>query len=748
MNLVFRFSFTLLVSVFGYKQAYTQQAAKHELDSLKAAVRKAHDPAIKAAALLNLANRLPRTAYDDAMRHIQEASALFKQEADYNGLVNAHLLLADIHFKRQQFPLALHYDSLGIRLADSIGDLQGKVKLLSNQARDFSISGNHRRAEQSARKALSIESTLPNPDTRRLVNLYNLLGIICRTLDSLPQSLAYFDAGLKYKDSLVHSSAGDRMLVNLYMNKGSTLTKLQRFEEAVDVNLAAIRIRERLGDTVGLQQSFNNIAIVFRAAAEDDKALEYYKKSLAISKAAQIPVATSNTLVNMANLYFSKDQRDTAYRLYEEAIQLADSISHNGQLRLVHHNYGNSLRKAGKLDLARQHLERALHYAEAGGGMGSANIARTVLGRVYFEIGDLARAEQLFEQTLRQTDTTAHTDDLMTLYQYFRDLGEKKGDYRAAYHYQTLFGQLYQKRLTENERVAILKAENQYQLDKKDLLLEVERKEASQKRRTILIVAIAIILLLAALSTIVLLRRRQLNERHAAEVRQLATKHRLDTAQALRNAEEKERKKIADRLHDEVGALLSIAKLNVDQLKTATDATPASREKLQTTQKLLGDVADTVRNISHVLMPVALEKQGLKAAIRELADAVNSAGSLKVEEAIDGFHDTRNWEADFCHTVYRIVQEIINNTVKHADASHLLIQLVELENSITIYMEDNGKGIKTGRDSDGLGISLLQNNIAFYNGAIEINGRENEGTFILIELPIRRYPLENHATVD
>ncbi|MFB2120002.1 tetratricopeptide repeat protein [Parapedobacter sp. 2B3] len=733
-----RLSFLLLILLFGYGPAYTQQASKQELDSLKAAVRDERDPSKKGTALLNLANRLPRAAFDDAMHHIDEASDLFRKEADYKGLVRAHLLLGDIHFKRQQFPQALRYDSLGISLADSVGDLEGKVKLLSNQARDFSISGNHLRAEQSAREALAIESTFPHPDIRRLTSLYNLLGIICRTLDSLQQSLAYFDKGLAYRDSLIPTHAEDRMLVNLYMNKASTLTKLQRFEEAVDMNLAAIRIREELGDSIGLQQSFNNVAVVLRSAAEDDKALEYFRKSLAISRAAHIPVATANTLVNMATIYFSKDQRDTAYQLYEEAIQLADSISNERLLRLAHHNYGNSLRNAGELDLARQHLERALDYAEAGGGTGDLNITRTVLGRVYFESGDLARAEHLYAETLRQTDTTAHTDNLMTLYGYLRDLGEKKGDYRSAFHYQTLFGQLFQQRLTENERVAILKAENQYQLDKKDLLLEAQRKEALQKRRTLLIVAIAIILLLAALSAIILLRRRQLNERHRSEVRQLATKHRLDTAQALRNAEEKERKKIADRLHDEVGALLSIARLNVDQLETDTGATPTSREKLRTTQKLLGDVADTVRNISHILMPVALEKQGLKAAVLELVDAVNTAGTLRIEDAIDGFNNTGTWEANFCHTVYRIVQEIINNTVKHAGASHLLIQLVELESSITIYMEDNGRGINTLRNNDGLGMSLLRNNIAYYNGAIEVNGRENEGTFILIELPIRR----------
>lgn len=743
---VFRFSFLFLFSLFVYKLTYTQQATEKELDSLKSAARKEQDPAKKATTLLNLANRLPRAAYNDAMRHIEEASILFKREADYEGLVSTHLLLGDIHFRRQQFPLALHYDSLGIRLADSIGYLEGKVKLLANQARDFSISGNHRRAEKSAREALAIELSLTNPDIRRLANLYNLLGIIHRTLDSLQQSLAYFDKGLAYKDSLAPKRAEDRLLVNLYMNKGSTLTRLQRFEEAVDMNLSAIRIKERVGDSIGLQQSFNNIAVVFRNAAEDLNALEYFKKSLAISKAANLPVATGNTLVNMANIYFDRHQQDTAFKLYEEAIQSVEAIANSRVLWLAHHNYGNSLRKAGKLDLAEQHLEHAMRYAEPGGGTSNLNITRTVLGRVYFENDDLVRAEALYATTLQQTDTTAHTDNLMTLYQYLRDLGEKRGDYKSAYHYQTLFGQLYQKRLTENERVAILKAENQYQLDKKDLLLEVHLNEARQKRRVIVVIATAVVLLLAAISAIILLRRRQLNERHKSEVRQLAAKHRLETAQALRNAEEKERKKIADRLHDEVGALLSIARLNVDQLETDIGATPAGREKLQTTQKLIGDVADTVRNISHTLMPVALQKQGLKAAILELADAVNTAGIIRVEEAIEGFHDTGNWEADFCHTVYRIAQEIINNTVKHAEASHLLIQLVELENSITIYIEDNGKGIHTTHDTDGLGMSLLRNNIAYYNGAIEINGRENEGTFILIELPIRRHAGKNEQS--
>ena len=712
----------------------------HKLDSLRAVLSKEKEPAKRAATLLDLASLLPRTAYEQAMDQIQEASAIFKEKGDYKGLINAHLLLGDLHFRRQQFALALQYDSLGIRLADSVGYPEGKVQLLGNQARDYSISGNHKMAEWSAKEALAIESKLPTQNFFRLVNIYNLLGITSRTRDSLQQSLFFFDEGLRYEDSLTRSPKGERMLVNLYMNKGTTLTKLQRFDDAVDAHLAAMRIREKLGDSVGMQQSFNNIANVFRSAAEDEKALEYYKKSLEISRHNQMQVASSNTLVNMANIYFNQNRQDTAYALYEEAIQLAESMPHHGQLHLAHHNYGNSLRKSGDLNQAKKHLELALHYAEMGGGISNINISRSVLGRVYFELGDLTHAEQLLEQTLQQTDTTTYTDNLMSLYQYLRDLEEKKGDYRAAYHYQSRFSDLYRKRLTESERIAVLKAENQYQLDRKDLLMEAERNEALQKRRTILVTSIAIILLLLALSAIILLRRKQLDERHLAEVQQLAANHRLETAQALRNAEEKERKKIADRLHDEVGGLLSIARLNVDQLKSVADATPEGQVKLQTTQNLLSEVSDTVRNISHVLMPATLERRGLKSAVKELIDAVNAAGAIKVEEVIDGFIDTDNWEPDFCHTVYRIVQEIINNTLKHAGADHLLIQMVELDHSITIYIEDNGKGIDTKESGEGLGMSLLQNNIAYYDGAIEINGRENEGTFILIELPIRLKP--------
>lgn len=265
--------------------------------------------------------------------------------------------------------------------------------------------------------------------------------------------------------------------------------------------------------------------------------------------------------------------------------------------------------------------------------------------------------------------------------------------------------------------------------------LQMQRQE--QRIWIFVLVASALILLLVFVSLLLARRRKQARERHQYELQQLAQQHRIDTARALKEAEEEERRRIAGKLHDEVGAQLSVTRLNIDQLEADTFAPDsAAGAKLKAAQRLLGEMSETVRAISHSLMPVALEKYGLKAAVIDLLNAVNASGKIKVEELIDGLDDTDGWSNEFRFGIYRIIHEIINNIIKHAQATHVLVQLIELEQSVTLYIEDNGKGLDSNSGSSGAGLKLLRRNIEYLNGAIEINGRENKGTFVLIELPL------------
>lgn len=300
-------------------------------------------------------------------------------------------------------------------------------------------------------------------------------------------------------------------------------------------------------------------------------------------------------------------------------------------------------------------------------------------------------------------------------------------------------------------RIASAKAfadmEGKYRLQEKEHALQMSEQQAAlqalalskqqQQNLILLLGSLVVVLALAAAIIALMYRRRQQAIQHESEKTAIAQQHRILTAQALKEAQEQERKAIANKLHDEVGASLSIAKLNVSQLEGSLFAAgTGAEEKLKTAGRLLDDMSETVRQLSHTLMPIALEKYGLKRGIEDMLYSVETARKIQIEKVIEGLDDTSKWSDDFCLSFYRIIQEIINNILKHSHATHALVQIIELPDSVTVYIEDNGKGISETGNPSGLGLKLLQSNIAYLDGKIEINGSENNGTFVLVELPI------------
>ncbi|RZL50558.1 MAG: hypothetical protein EOP00_03855 [Pedobacter sp.] len=288
--------------------------------------------------------------------------------------------------------------------------------------------------------------------------------------------------------------------------------------------------------------------------------------------------------------------------------------------------------------------------------------------------------------------------------------------------------------------------ETKYRVDEKEKALELankqkqlqtlEIKQQKQKNWFIIIGAGILLTLLAALTYILFQRKKQAKILHDATLNDLKNQHRIDIMNTLTDAQEQEKKRIAERLHDEVGAMLSIAKLNLNTLQENTFiANGETDSKLTVTKNLMNDISETVRNISHTLMPIALEKYGFKAAILDLLTSIKTSNHLTVEQVIEGLDNTSKWPQNFVLSTYRIIQEILNNAIKHAEASHLFVQIIELENALTIYIEDNGKGIEQDHNH-GAGIKLLETNIAYLSGKLEIKGEPNHGTFALIELPI------------
>ncbi|MES3016563.1 MAG: 7TM diverse intracellular signaling domain-containing protein [Bacteroidota bacterium] len=200
--------------------------------------------------------------------------------------------------------------------------------------------------------------------------------------------------------------------------------------------------------------------------------------------------------------------------------------------------------------------------------------------------------------------------------------------------------------------------------------------------------------------------------------------------------QELERRKIADQLHDDVGSMLSLAILQISSVMDKDISVEKSTINLEKSMSVLGNVSETIRNMSHTLTPLAIEKYGFRNAIADLLSSINLGNKTHVEHIILGFDNTQNYKPNLLNDLYRMVVELLNNVIKHSQASHCLLQLVEHEDVLSVMIEDNGKGIKNEVLENGMGLNNIKLRVEYFKGRIEISERIEGGTLVNIEIPV------------
>ena len=172
--------------------------------------------------------------------------------------------------------------------------------------------------------------------------------------------------------------------------------------------------------------------------------------------------------------------------------------------------------------------------------------------------------------------------------------------------------------------------------------------------------------------------------------------------------------------------------MNVSSLEDAVDEDAEDERIWKNSLNLIDEACTEIRNVSHNMMPNVLIKSGLSQALRELADKINAAGQLKV--LLDAPPLNGNLDETTEVGIYRIVQEILNNTIKHSEASEAKITCVEKMNSLLVQVKDNGKGIDLAKikNSKGIGWKNIQSRVELLNGSLNIE--TNKGTEVNIEV--------------
>jgi len=218
-------------------------------------------------------------------------------------------------------------------------------------------------------------------------------------------------------------------------------------------------------------------------------------------------------------------------------------------------------------------------------------------------------------------------------------------------------------------------------------------------------------------------------ERQLALIRE--QEHRQQIAKIILNTQEEERRRVAERLHNGLGQVLFAAKLSLGHI---TAAQPGTDKALKYTEKLLSDCIQECRRISHDLTPVLLEEFGLKKTVENICGQLSDAVTFKCK--VKGFEN--RVERFIEVAVYRIVQELMMNIVKHAEANHASVRISEEDTAIQIRVIDNGKGFdEVILNREGFGLHMIRSKVNLLTGTIKISSANGEGTTFDITIPKR-----------
>jgi signal transduction histidine kinase len=365
----------------------------------------------------------------------------------------------------------------------------------------------------------------------------------------------------------------------------------------------------------------------------------------------------------------------------------------------------------------------------------------------------LDSAQKLFSQLQPILETRTYSAIGFYYYKYFAELLKAKGDYPAYSKALDLFYAIKDSLTNIIHYRAIQEVETRMRVQEKEQQIGRLYTENAVKQQELLMERIYLIIFVSLAGVIILLllaySRNQNQRKKQAEqiavqneilqenkINEMKKQHRIAVMQGAIDAEEQERHKIADQLHDEAGTMLALASLNISSALEKGSNDPQSEIKIHKAYEILSAVSGTIRDISHRLTPLVIEKYGFKKALEDMAHAINLSQKLKLDSVIIGFEDDHKYPVSFLNNLYSIVQELVHNIVKHAHATEAMLELVEHQQHISVMVEDNGIGSENYANSDGKGLKAIKSKIAYLNGKIEIIKKKDNGTLIVIELNI------------
>jgi two-component system NarL family sensor kinase len=539
----------------------------------------------------------------------------------------------------------------------------------------------------------------------------------------------------------------ERLRALIYNHLGIVYNYLGQDDLALYYHFRSLSMLLRYGPLINSYQDklvlvFLNIGLTLYRNHHVEQAFYYYQQAEHFALLYNKRTYLGDIYINMAKR-FRREQRWAEHDAFaRKALEACDSLQRIGAVDVNRQKIA-ILNSLGESCLAQKRPGTALAYFnKAKLSVQTKNPYDTLLtykgiGTAYYQLGNRALAKRYLDDALeiqqrlgvRSYATTNLWETLAGLYHDLGDDGKAFQFYRRSAALSDSLGNEERSKMMQQMELNFRMKEKDASIAHQQLLLREKEREIRDKNLLVGAISLLLVLTFFAIAGIVRIRRHQ---------------EQIVRLQAQVEGEEQERARIGRELHDGIMVQFSAVKMNLSTLLSRYGDTPGI-ESFQYPLQLLDDATRELRRTAHNLMPAALLREGLVDAVHYFCTGLQQ--STKINIRVQSYGLIPALHADFELSVYRIVQELVHNIIKHAQARNALVQLSVQHNLLMLSIEDDGVGLPANEhgQTEGMGLRMIRNRITTLGGTFEIRSNTGGGTVAYAEFDIENRIRENTA---
>ncbi|MDH4212211.1 MAG: sensor histidine kinase [candidate division WOR-3 bacterium] len=510
------------------------------------------------------------------------------------------------------------------------------------------------------------------------------------------------------------------------LNCGIIHTEIGDYKNALQYYIEALRIYDIRGDKVGSAQVLLDMGVMSSRQNDIKQGTNYFLQALKFFESANSHRDIAATCLNVGVNYCERGDHNRALRHFLRSLRIFKKINDKKGCALCHQNIGEFYFNQGNNKKALEYLGKAIEIFNTIGD--KYGIARTqlALGNVYMKLRKYTKALVSFENSLQYAREKRAKDVQIEAYENLAILYEKQCDHRKALRNYKYYHRLTQEVFNTTKSRQIATMRTRYETEKKEKEAEVSQLKNVKLRKEI--------------------KQRKTAEKelkkHRDHLEQLVEERTADLrslAHELSLVEEKQRRKIATYLHDDISQALALATVKLQSMREERSI-PEILKAIEEVEEIIEQTNQRARSLTFEISPPILYDLGLEPALEWLAGQFSKKHGIECAFSCD--RQPKPMSNDTRVILFQSVRELLTNVVKHARASEVMVSVFKDDNTIRIEVKDNGNGFnhrileQKSKKNEGFGLFNLRERLRHMRGKLQISSKVGQGTSVALVAPL------------